>query len=234
MSLFIAAIDTNILFLKEYYYIQFKGYKIKYIPHGKEGRQDDLLLQMDGLCEERAFFLITELLSSLSFGLDAIFETNSGFINHIEKIDWKNMKNSTAGKRLIQATERIDDFIQFASLKNDTQVQLARLYRVAKSANNIYAQILFFWHCLCYNTGVEESKTAEKINCLTETIPQNLKVSPQDVEKIKKNKCLAENEKDAKNEHDKLGNYIHQCVRHSIAHIERDLKKIGKTLLSTL
>ena len=62
MPLFIAAIDTNILFSKKCYFIKFKGYEIKYIPGWRKGLQDDLLLKMEKKSQTICFPKMKKLL----------------------------------------------------------------------------------------------------------------------------------------------------------------------------
>ena len=86
MPAFVCAVDTNILFMKDAYYIKFKNQQLKYIP-GRKGLQDNIILKMDRrMTGEDAFSSVTEFLSALSYSWSALFDTDGGFINNIKDL----------------------------------------------------------------------------------------------------------------------------------------------------
>ena len=202
---------------------------MKYIPGG-EKTQDNLILKMDELNEEQAFSLIMELLSSLSFGLNAVFDSEGGNINHLEKFDWKTVACSTVGNRRVLRVQSMEDFVYVRPLKSDKEIMLARLYRTALACNDIYSQILFFWHCLCYSkieeNKIDESKVVGLINRYHQNIPKEMDINKGDIEFILKEPFFSKNYDSVLT----IGEYIQKGIRHSIAHIVRDIKHNEKGL----
>lgn len=213
MPVFYCSVDTSIYFTRDEYYLKFKNREIKYLP-GKGKTQDLLLFKMDELGEEQSFSLIMELLSSLSFGLDAIFDSKGGFINHLAKFNWKDI-HSQGGNLVIFPHMRLDDFIHIRPLKDVNEIQLARLYRTALASNNIYTQILFFWHCLCYPE--KEVQAVNLINQYYKNIPKEMEADKKVADKILQEHILHT----GKVTPNSLGDYIKEGIRHSIAHFTR-------------
>ena len=221
MSICVCAVDTNIAFTKKKYYLRFKKAEIKYVPGHKQGRQDDLLLDMKKMREEEAFSLITDLLSTLSFNWNAVFHTDGGFINTIHQFDWENITCSASGIRQITANQPRDDFINICPLDTGKETTLARLYRTAKSSRNIYSQILFFWHCLEYSN---DGKSIALIDKYVKDI-KNVSVT-DDIEQIMENPILYKENISQQT----FGNYIQGCIRNAIAHIERKPNTEGRSI----
>lgn len=216
MPAFVCEVDTNILFMKDAYYIKFKDQQLKYIP-GRKGLQDNIILKMNRrMTGEDAFSSITEFLSALSYSWSALFDTDGGFINNIRDFSWENFNNSAAGNRKISQCESREDFILIHPLQNEVQTNLARLYRMAMISSPVYSKILFLWHCLCYPEKDERE------------ISKNIKPTSENnfhIENILKNPLLHKHGKEIE-----IGSYIYDCVRHSIAHINRNKNAIGKSL----
>ena len=101
------------------------------------------------------------------------------------------------------------------ALINERQITLARLYRIANSANDIYMKILFYWHCLVY----PNQKENDAINFLNDLHPQNI---PRDMKLLPETlECILE-DNHFKSKGKQLGNYIQKEIRHAIAHIKRE------------
>jgi hypothetical protein len=212
MPVFICAIDTNIFFTKDVYYLNFKGKEIKYVPNAKIKRQDDLILKMDArMKDDTAFKLVSEFLSALSYSWDVLFDLDNFLINKIENFAWENFNNSSAGKRKIAVNESREDFLSIHPLQGDKEIMLARLYRIAKVSRPIYSQILFWWHCICY-PNQDEGQVAKELD------QEYLNDDSEVIKNIMENPTLShENSKSLKG----IGSYIYKSVRHAIAHIQR-------------
>ena len=219
MSIFICSIDTNVLFEESEYYLKFKGHNLKYVPKAREGSQDDLLLEMDRRMDgETAYELIVEFLSVLSFSLDAEFEMGNSSIIEGQGLALEKVQSSCAGKRRIAAWDSKKHFIPIKQISDHAQLGRIKLFRIAKTARPVYAQFLFWWHCVAYGEA-KDMITAEKIDQYYSDD------SYQKVDDILKEKILLKEEK-----HMTVGKYIFECARHAVAHIERSPDKSGKSL----
>ena len=191
MSLFIYAIDTNICFTEDVYYLKFKDiHYLKYVPNHKQGRQDDLILLSNNSNIKENYLLITELLSALSFGLDARFMAAfGGMLEGTHTFtDLIRSNNSSAYTRRIVAERSLDNFIHVPPLDEGNETTLARLYRIANSSDDLYLKILFFWHCLCYTAS--ENSAVSLLNEIEAKIPPGIELSPVTLESIKENPIM--------------------------------------------
>ncbi len=223
---FIFPVDTNIIFKKKEYYIKFKDkYKIKYISGYAGKEEDNLILQTkkeDRIDIEKAWMIVTELLSALSFSWNRPFDTHNCFIEQAS--DFTEIRSMCGSKKIFSFNyESRDDFVCIHPL-DEEHVMLARLFRIAKTSNSIYTEILFLWHCLCWSGKGEaqaDSQTADEINEYSKK-----DIYCEDIKNVLRDGFLMKKPRSIKS----FGDYILTCIRHSTAHIERNPGAQGKNL----
>lgn len=210
-------VDISIAFRKDVYYFRYKGVDFKYVPHYKNNETDDLVCKIPkGSSQPKMFELMTEFLSAFTFTNNAQVIAHSGISSQVDaKLSKVNIRFSV--KRSINASESMDEFYTIALLNKPEQIQLARLYREANSSNNIYLQILFFWHCLVYPSADENGAVAY-IDNLVGNWPPELEYMRETIKRFTANKIFL-SDKTTKNV--SVGEYVKDSIRHSIAHIVR-------------
>lgn len=210
-------VDISIAFRNDVYYFRYKGVDFKYVPHYKSNETDDLVCKIPkGSSQPKMFELMTEFLSAFTFANNAQVIAHSGISSQVDaKLNKVNIRFSV--KRSINASESMDEFYTIALLNKPEQIQLARLYREANSSNNIYLQILFFWHCLVYPSADENGAVAY-IDNLVGNWPRELEYMHEAIKRFTENKIFLsdKNTKDVS-----VGEYVKDSIRHSIAHIVR-------------
>jgi len=187
MSLFCCGVDTDILFLKEAYFIKFKKRELKYIPRKNE--QDSLIFDCKGDNEQECYSLITEFLSSLSLSMDAIFIPEPRGIIHLNTPNWSRVNNRCGNQRSIVAYREHKEFYPIYPLKDEEQIQLARLYRISNSSMDIYLKVLFFWQALYYPNTSERS-AVDYLNNIENNIPDQMEVLSDDIASIQNNQVF--------------------------------------------
>ena len=210
-------VDISIAFRKDVYYFRYKGVDFKYVPHYKSNETDDLVCKIPkGSSQPKMFELMTEFLSAFTFANNARVITHSGISSQVDsKLNKVNIRFSV--KRSINASESMDEFYTIALLSTPEQIQLARLYREANSSNNIYLQILFFWHCLVYPSA-DESVAVAYINNLVGNWPRELEHMRETITRFSANRIFLH---DQNTNNVSAGEYVKDSIRHSIAHIVR-------------
>lgn len=173
-----------------------------------------------GVTEDDAYSIITELVSVLSFNWDACFYVECGFQQKIPSFKWANMRQSCAQNRQVNAYEIRENFNHVHPFK-DNEVKLARLYRIAKGAKDIYSKILFYWHILDI-----DNNACDIINSYHGKV-DNTSV---DIDHIMSNPYMLNGPRTNDQFNDNLGYYLQECVRNSIAHIERQSCRDGRSL----
>jgi hypothetical protein len=151
MTLYCCAVDTTIKFTRESYYFCYKKSKCKYQPDVKGNKTDSLIVLSSG-DKNCAFRLISELISNFSFSFRRPFIVTMGLSKpHGDpNPNLEPYKGGYLRQRQFYASYEIEDFIYVCPLKTEQQIKLAHLYREAKSSNNLYAAILFYWHALVF------------------------------------------------------------------------------------
>jgi len=210
-------VDISIAFRKEVYYFRYKEVDFKYVPHYKSNETDDLVCKIPkGSSQPKMFELMTEFLSAFTFANNAQVIAHSGISSQVDaKLNKVNIRFSV--KRSINASESMEEFYTIALLNTPEQIQLARLYREANSSNNIYLQILFFWHCLVY-PNADESEAVKYIDKLIGNLSRELEDMRDDMNRFTADRIFL-NDKSAKDV--SVGAYVKNSIRHSIAHIVR-------------
>jgi hypothetical protein len=210
-------VDISIAFCKDVYYFRYKGVDFKYVPHYKSDETDDLVCKIPkGSSQPQMFELMTEFLSAFTFANNAQVVVHSGINSQVDaKLNNVNIRFSV--KRSINPSEPMDDFYKIALLNTPEQIQLARLYREANSSNNIYLQILFFWHCVVYPSK-DDNEAVDYIDNLVGNWPPELEYMRERIKRITSNKIFLS---DSKNKDVNIGKYVKDSIRHSIAHIVR-------------
>lgn len=215
--IYAVGVDISIAFRKDIYYFRYKKVDFKYVPHYKIGETDDLVCKIPkGSSQPRMFELMTDFLSAFAFANNAKVIVQSGTGSQVDaKLNKVNIRFSV--KRSINAYEVMDEFYKISLLRTPEQIQLARLYREAYSSNNIYLQILFFWHCLVY-PSTNENEAVKYIDKLVGNLPRELEYMRDDINRFTADKVFL-NDRNAKNV--SVGAYVKDSIRHSIAHIVR-------------
>lgn len=210
-------VDISIAFRKDVYYFRYKGVDFKYVPHYKSNETDDLVCKIPkGSSQPKMFELMTEFLSAFTFANDAHVVAHSGISSQVgAKLNKVNIRFSL--KRSINASESMEEFYTIALLNTPEQIQLARLYREANSSNNIYLQILFFWHCLVYPSA-DESGAVFYVDNFVGNWPKELEYMRESVNRFTANRIFLS---DQNTQNVSVGEYVKNSIRHSIAHIVR-------------
>ena len=215
--IFAVAVDNSIGFTKKEYYFKYKGCEFKYVPQYASKDTDDLLCKVDkGKSQGDMYELMTEFLSALAFDRDAKIIVHSGLCAHVDlPLNKVNIRYSQ--KRSVNVEETMSDFYYIPPLRTKDQIQLARLYRQANSANNIYLKVLFYWHILVY-PSTDESAAVDFLDSLEHNLPTDITYMNDTLTAIISKKIFLT----AGKPNPSLGNYIKDSIRHSIAHIVRE------------
>lgn len=214
--IFAIAVDSSIGFKKKEYFFEYKGREFKYVPQYSLGMTDDFLCRLktgESYCE--IYELMAEFLAALAFARDAKIIPHPGMINDID-FPLKDVKISFGKKRSINVEESMDEFYYIPPLKTKEQIQLARLYRQANSANSCYLKVLFYWHTLVYPSKKDDD-AIDFINKIVADLPKEIEYVKSTLNQIAGKRVFSLNEK----KDIPFGNYIKDGVRHSIAHIVR-------------
>lgn len=216
MTYYICEINTNIHFQHREHYIEFEGNRIKFVSNLKKA--DDLILEMkSGMDHESAHFFVTRFISILSFSYDQIFDIRPGFTQKLPGIkSFRDLKMSSADKRTIAINKSFKNFPDIYSFDGRHKIDSVRLYRLSKIAKPIYSQILLSWHSLCHASNEGEARK------FLDRIDNN------NVKNILRNPLLYKGDNKEKIT---FGEYIYTCVRHAIAHIERDQTASGRSIV---
>lgn len=211
------AVDSSVGLRKDVYYFRYKDIDFKYVTHKNNLETDDLVCKIPpGSSQADAYALMTEFLSAFAFANDAKIIAYSGIVSQVDKkLNEVNIRYSA--RRSAYPYELMEEFCYISILKTPTQIQLARLYREAFCSNNIYMNILFFWHCLVY-PEVDESAAVQFINKVANSLPRDLDHLEDCLKRFNANKIFmnTDNLKEVS-----TGEYIKNSIRHSIAHIVR-------------
>jgi hypothetical protein len=214
--IYAVGVDISIGFKKDVYYFYYKGVPFKYVPQYKNNETDDLVCEIPhGKTQPEIFELMTEFIAAFAFANNARAILQGGIVvqNPVKLID---ARIRSSQKRSILVTEMMDEFYYISLLRKDEQVQLARLYQEAFSANNVYLKILFFWHCLVYPNS-DEKKAVSYIDNLVNNLPKDLSYVQETINRFNSNKIFLSDQ----NKSVTIGEYVKDSIRHSIAHIVR-------------
>ena len=227
----IIGIDTSIGFTKDEYLFQSekKNIKCKYIPEYKTNKSDTLIATYlkNYSSAEEIYNAVTEILSAFAFTRDCQMIFYSGFnLRGNNNINLMNNRCSYIA-RTTPVTEKMDYFIYIPPITNPEQAVLVRLYRQANSNNNVYFRILFFWHVLVYPSK-DNNDGVKYINKLFAALPKEISHYQDTINQIKANHHIL------MSRFSSLGDYIKDGIRHSIAHIVRDMPDNNNLTLDTL
>jgi hypothetical protein len=214
--IYAVGIDISIGFKKEIYYFHYKGIPFKYAPQYKKNETDDLVCEIpQGKTQPEIFELMTEFIAAFAFANNAKAILQSGIVvqNPVKLMD---ARIRSSQKRSILVTEMMDEFYYISLLRTDDQVQLARLYQEAFSANNVYLKILFFWHCLVYPNS-DEKIAVTYIDDFVSNLPKELTYINDSIDRFTSNKVFLNDKKNDVG----VGEYVKNSIRHSIVHIVR-------------
>lgn len=204
-------VNTNIMFPEEEYYITYKNLEIKYINRCKEKRADNVTISYsnDYFTEQDAYKTIAEYLNSLAFCHEALIEFYP-VIRTENDVDLRQVKYMSDEPRKYDCFTCVPSPCLISNIVNEEQAQLISLFNQAKSNQNCYFRLLFYWHCLVFPNKDE--------NLAIDFINNNLnKADDFHINYIKNNPIFSQNGKITSS----FGNYVKWGVRHSIAHIIR-------------
>lgn len=208
----IIAVDWNVEFNNDVYYILYKNNLLKYIKN--EQYTANLLFFCEQDQRSEVYKIATEFLRAFAYANDLRLLLYPGGIvnNNIRNFqDIVKIINGGGGRKNIPIdTKHSEAFIYVAKVDNDEKIELLRLYTEAISTNNIYFRILFLWHTLTFPFPNDNMAVAY-INQNFES----LKEYESYYDKLNKLKIFGDIELK------KIGQHIKQNIRHSIAHIVR-------------
>ena len=214
--IYAVGVDISIGFSKDKYYFRYKGVNFKYVPQYMNDETDDLVCEIPkGKTQPEIYELITEFITAFAFANNAKASIQGGIVVHnpVKLID---SRIRSSQKRFINVSESMDDFCKISLLQTEDQIQLARLYQEAFSANNVYLKILFFWHCLIYPNS-DEKKAVKYIDDFVNNLPKELMYISDSINRFTSNKVFLSDKKNDVG----VGEYVKNSIRHSIAHIVR-------------
>jgi len=211
MSIFAIAVDWNVKFKKDVYYIRYKGISLKYIETTNLIYNSRLITTYRSEAEiEKLYLTMTEFLRASAYINDYMIRTSIG-MQLMNDVPLKKFIGGYSEKKTIPIDIGVSEFYDVAHINNNIQAELLRLYTEANSNNNIYFQILFFWHTLVYPSK-KHSDAVKYIN-------QNIHVINSDIYNIDYiNKTSTNKNITTEN----FGEYIKNNARHAIAHIVRN------------
>lgn len=210
------AVHSSIGMKKPPYYFLYKDYEFKLI-RGETGESDCLTGRFPiSLRSEDFYSVITEFLSAFAFARDAVLIPSPGLVVP----NGFSLKKYTGGyfeRRKVPINETTEDFYFVAAVRTKEQGVLVRLYRQARAANDVYSSVLFYWHALVYPSTADE--TGEQfIDKMWSDLPSDLSHLKEEGERILSKPIFSPNSQPPS-----LGRYIRLGIRHSIAHIVRNV-----------
>ena len=215
--IFSIGVHSSISTRKDANYFYYKDIQFKYMPLFGEHYADCLIGRFkSGHVIDDCYSLMTEFLSAIAFGHDAQIIPEPGMSTRVNC----SLVDYTGGFRVsrrIRVQEFIDQIWMVPAIRTDHQNFLSRLYREARSSNNIYHSILFYWHTIVYPSK-SDKKAVIFIDKLWKDPPQHLLYLKDEVERILKNPMFMPSFKEIGS----LGEYFREGIRNSIAHIVRD------------
>ncbi|MCF6767194.1 hypothetical protein L3V86_02290 [Thiotrichales bacterium 19S11-10] len=232
MAVLGCGVDTNILFTQKSYFISFKENKIKYLPSLDKKYTDSIMIELSRqsrMTHDDAYSILNQLCGIISFSWDCMFELIPGHSSSIPagQVNWEKLEIGVLNHRKFSAFEKKDSFDFIEPFCNEQQLHLAQLFSMAKSANPIYARILFYWHCLHYDHN-NEKQTQKYINTLIESNDFQYDDFTESIKQNSNKLLLKDKSKDIG-----IGEYIYTCIRNAIAHIERRSNAEGRNLQPT-
>lgn len=207
-------VDSSIGLTKEKYFFQYKGRDFKYIPNHPKNRTDDLVGYGKSLNE--TYDLMTEFLSAFAYATDSRIIPHPGLSSPIEGVPLEKINITYGQRRSINAEELMDEICYIPPLKTKEQINLARLYREANAVNNVYFQILLYWHTLVYPSKNDDHAVAF-IDDIDKDLPKQISWLADSLKRIKSNPVFSKDKKISTS----LGNYMKNGIKHSISHIVR-------------
>ncbi|MFQ5859683.1 MAG: methylamine utilization protein MauJ [Anaerolineae bacterium] len=111
----------------------------------------------------------------------------------------------------------MDEFYYVPPLRNVEDATLARLYREARSSNNVYLGLLFYWHSLVY-PSTDDRAAVDYINRLWKRPPRERSCISDSIERILQKPLFSPTHATPVS----LGDYLREGIRNSIAHIVRN------------
>jgi hypothetical protein len=161
---------------------------------------------------------LTEFLSLWAFETDEIvipcFSVESGTVFPDEKMALK-ANNIACSMVRVPKTTSASTILYLPKIENDIQDKTVRLYRIARSHNDVYSQALFFWHTIIYPSAKEEN--AQKY--IQEFVDKNISECKHVYEDI--DRLIKFNVYGKKINKSNFGQHIREDIRHAIAHIVR-------------
>jgi hypothetical protein len=212
----VVGVDTPIGFEKSEYLFRSKtkNVRCKYIPQHSTNESDTLIATYleHKLSEEEIYHAVTEILSSFAFTRNCKMSFYPA-PSLRGKNDIHLVHHRCTITRAMPVYEKMNDFIYIPPISSKEQADLVRLYRQANSNNNVYFQILFFWHTLVYPSS-DDNDAINYIDNLLKDLPTKISLYRAEINRVEENHILAK-------KFSTLGRYIKEGARHSIAHIVR-------------
>lgn len=223
------AIDTNFHFRSNF---QAKYKDVDFVYHWGGKDKVDCIVSCIVSDKEKTYFLVTELVSLLSYSLDKSFFIRESFSDGYRG-NLTDRNPGCSAVRMMQDDIEVSAFQPgFPPIKClpriDTKEQsnLIRLYRMAKTLEHVnpISSFLFYFHILDYPIkNADERIAANYINNFSqENADENIADS---IKKINGNRVFEKNSSDssALNMHydGSFGDYIEKKVRDSVGHIVR-------------
>lgn len=213
-EIFCIGVDSSARMTKDKYYFLYKDTQFQFISSKKPNETDRLNGKFSTKLGITAQYkIVTEFLSAFAFSHDIMVDPVPGMTNHAN-LNLRDFEGGFSALKKIPYQESFEDFYYIAHVDNEDKSEVLRLYREAQVSNSVYLKILFYWHIMEYKNSGEKG-AIEYINDFLQNNSDGQYLQT-DVAGVNENKIF-----DPSNTFSDLGTYIHQGIRHSIAHIER-------------
>ncbi len=226
MNIFSIAVQYDATIQKAHF-IKYKDLYIKYIPRDGMTESDTLAAIYNGEASKSDMYKkMSEFAKAYAYQMGYKVKVSLGYaINQVFASDYNKIlnffKDCTCGyceNRCFACTKsagrKSEDFLKVSNIDTYEKFDLLNLYMDAFSNENVFFQILFFWHVLVYPKK-DDIAGVESINNFIKENSQN-----SDYES-----CMAGIKEFCESEDlelDKFGDYCKENMRNSIAHIVRD------------
>lgn len=214
------SVGTSIGLKESLYYFRFKGVAIKYYVSQKNHEPDciSILYPIQQYSADSAYKLLTEFLSLWAFTTDEIvvpglsMESGTVFRDELSAL---KANITVSDLTIVSKTTISPTIIYLPKIENDIQDSTVRLYRIARSQNDVYSQILFFWHTIIYPSAEEKDAEQYIQNFVNKNIPEYKHVHDEIDQLLTSNPYGKQIKKNS------FGQHIREDIRHAIAHIVR-------------
>ena len=212
MQAFSFGVETNAIVKEDYYYIIYKGKKLKYIKCKSAGSTDTLVTCIRNDTEiADAYSLMTEFMRAFAYTYSLNVVMHEGMLSSgIREEYLSRYIGGARGRKVLPLDTRVDELVLLPPIDTPIKAELLRLYTDAKSCHNVCLSILFYWHCLVYPSPDDQAA----VDYINKNL-LNIQAIEYSLDTLKNEGTFGEVDLAS------LGEYIKNNVRNSLAHIVR-------------